>query len=48
MQTLHIHKLNICVGESRERLTLADTVLEQLTDQTPILSKATYTVRSLA
>ncbi|KAF3814541.1 hypothetical protein GH733_017699, partial [Mirounga leonina] len=48
MQELCIHKLclNICVGESGERLTQAAKVLEQLTGQTPVFSKAKYTVRS--
>merc|ERR1712012_330038 len=38
--------LNICVGESGDRLTRAAKVLEQLTGQTPIFSKARYTVRT--
>ncbi|XP_072372298.1 large ribosomal subunit protein uL5-like [Scyliorhinus torazame] len=38
--------LNICVGESGDRLTRAAKVLEQLTGQTPVFSKAHYTVRS--
>ncbi|XP_075259161.1 large ribosomal subunit protein uL5A-like isoform X1 [Convolutriloba macropyga] len=38
--------LNICVGESGDRLTRASKVLEQLTGQTPVSSKARYTVRS--
>merc|ERR1712179_230604 len=38
--------LNICVGESGDRLTRAAKVLEQLTGQTPVFSKARYTVRS--
>ncbi|KAI4578548.1 hypothetical protein MJG53_011403 [Ovis ammon polii x Ovis aries] len=48
MWELHIRKLclNICVGESGDRLTQAAEVLEQLTGQTPVFSKARYTVRS--
>merc|ERR1712211_124876 len=38
--------LNICVGESGDRLTRAGKVLESLTGQTPVFSKARYTVRS--
>ncbi|CAO2612751.1 60S ribosomal protein L11, partial [Lemmus lemmus] len=39
--------LNICVGESRDRLTRAAKVLEKLTGQTPVFSKARYTLRPL-
>lgn len=37
---------DISVGESGDRLTRASKVLEQLTGQTPVTSKARYTVRS--
>merc|ERR1719435_602344 len=48
MRDLRIRKLclNICGGESGDRLTRAGKVLESLTGQTPVFSKARYTVRS--
>jgi len=42
----HPHLIDISVGESGDRLTRASKVLEQLTGQTPVTSKARYTVRT--
>lgn len=39
---------DIAVGESGDRLTRASKVLEQLTGQSPVTSKARYTVRSFS
>ena len=46
MRSLRIRKLcvNICVGESGDRLTRAAKVLEQLTGQTPVFSKGTLKI----
>lgn len=48
MRDIHVEKLilNLCTGESGDKLTKAAKVLEDLTDQKPVESKARYTVRT--
>jgi len=48
MRAIYIEKLivNICVGESGDKLTKAGRVLQELTDQEPVFSVARLTVRT--
>src|SRR5262245_33440088 len=50
MRELRIEKLmvGICVGSSGDRLTRAAKVLEQLTGQTPVYTKARLTIRTFS
>ena len=46
MVTLKKLSVNICVGESGDRLTRASKILEELTGQKPSIGHAKQTIRS--
>merc|ERR1712046_46713 len=50
MREIKIEKLilNLCTGEGGDKLTKAAKVLEDLTSQKPVESKARYTIRSFS
>ena len=48
MRSIYVDKLilNLCTGESGDKLTKAAKVLTDLSDQTPVESKAKYSIRT--
>jgi large subunit ribosomal protein L11e len=50
MRNIFIEKVvvNCCIGDNQDRLTRAATVLEEITGNKPVFSKARYTVRTFS
>ena len=48
MRAIYVDKLilHLCTGESGDKLTKAAKVIEDLTDQKPVQSKAKYSIRT--
>lgn len=50
MRDIKIEKvvLNVCIGDNADRLTRAATVLEEITGNKPVFSKARFTIRTFS